>query len=123
MLSKKEYKENLIRMWDSLRDEAYKGVTMCEGVTCRDCPLYNNACGSFYVFEALEIVENWVKEHPVKTNADKFKEVFGFDAPIHQCIKKDEFCADCEYYEFGSEHGGCKVDERFWEAEYNGGKE
>lgn len=118
MLSKKEYKENLIRMWDSLRDEAYKGATMCEGVTCRDCPLYNKACGSFYVFEALELVEKWAKEHQIKTNADKFKEMFGVDAPMNRCIQNDVFCADCEYYELGSEPTGCKANERFWNAEY-----
>lgn len=105
-------------MWDSLRDEAYKGTTKCEGVICEDCPLYNKACGSFYVFEAIKIVEQWGKENQIVTNADKFKEMFGVDAPMNRCIKNDEFCADCEYYEFGSEHDGCKVDERFWEAEY-----
>lgn len=29
--------------------------------------------------------------------------MFGVDAPMNRCIKNDEFCADCEYYEFGSE--------------------
>lgn len=27
--------------------------------------------------QAQEIIMKWAKEHPVKTNADKFKEVFG----------------------------------------------
>lgn len=117
MMTKEEYKENLIRMWDTLRSH-HKGEENCKGIGCIDCPLYNKACGSFYVFEALEIVEKWVKENPIKTNADKFKEMFGVEAPMNRCIKNDEFCADCEYYEFNSERGGCKVDERFWEAEY-----
>lgn len=118
MMTKEEYQENLIRLWDSLRDYEYKGGTKCVGVICENCPLYNKACGSFYVFEALEIVEQWAKEHPIKTNADKFKEIFGVDAPMNRCIKNDEFCADCEFYEFGSEHGGCKANEKFWNAEY-----
>lgn len=62
MLSKEEYQKNLIRMWNSLRDEAYKGATMCEGVICEDCPLHNKACGAFYIFEAIKIVEQWGKK-------------------------------------------------------------
>lgn len=117
MLSKEKYQRNLIRMWDRLRDEAYKGTTKCVGIACEDCPLYKKACGPFYVFEALELVEKWAEEH-IKTNADKFKEMFGVNAPMNRCIKNNGCCADCEYYGFGSERGGCKADERFWEAEY-----
>lgn len=117
MLSKKEYKENLIRMFDSLRDE-HKGEENCIGVACGDCPLYKKACGSLFAFEAIEFAEKWTKEHPIKTNADKFKEIFGVDAPMNKCIKNYDFCVDCEYYEFGSERGGCKANEKFWNAEY-----
>lgn len=117
-MTKEEYQRNLIRMLDSLRVDEYKGATNCVGVACGDCPLYKKACGTFYVFEALEFIEQWAKEHPIMTNAKKFEEVFGVEAPMNRCIKNDEFCADCEYYEFGSEYGGCKADERFWNAEY-----
>lgn len=58
------------------------------------------------------------EKNQIVTNADKFKEMFGVDAPMNRCIKNDEFCADCEYYEFGSENGGCKANEKFWNAEY-----
>ena len=49
---------------------------------CNTCPLSgNNSC----VYggapedpeEAVDIVEQWSKEHPVVTNADKLLEVFG----------------------------------------------
>lgn len=32
--------------------------------------------------KAEKIVSEWVKEHPIVTNRDKFKEVFGFDIDI-----------------------------------------
>lgn len=121
-MTKEEYKRNLIRMFDSIRDE-YKGEENCAGVNCGyNCPFFMKVCGfgkvKFHVYEAIETVENWAKEHPVVTNADKFEEVFGVEAPMNRCIKNDEFCTDCEYYEFGSEPTGCKADERFWNAEY-----
>lgn len=39
--------------------------------------------------EAISIVEKWSKLHPKQTNADKFKEVFGFG---HQGVG----CNDCK---------------------------
>lgn len=126
MLSKEEYKKNLIRMFDSIRDE-FKGEENCAGVGCGSCPFYEEVCSigqvKFHVYEAIEVVEKWAKENPIKTNADKFKEMFGVDAPMNRCIQNDVFCADCEYYELGSEPTGCKANERFWNAEYNGCKE
>lgn len=125
MMTNEEYQKNLIRMWDSIRSDC-KGENNCKGVSCVNCPLFKKVCRAdintvIHCYKAIKIVEEWAKEHPVQTNAEKFEEVFGVDAPMNRCIKNDEFCADCEYYEFGSEHGGCKVDERFWEAEYKGG--
>lgn len=54
---------------------------------CNRCPLHliaenDGACFPFikkYPEKAIEVVEEWSKEHPIKTNADKFKEVFGYD--------------------------------------------
>ena len=57
---------------------------MCDEYnTCRGCPMdgicvpcteavYKDPQG------VVEIVEKWGKEHPIKTNAMKFEEVFGF---------------------------------------------
>ena len=59
---------------------------MCEkNERCKTCGLYTIggnadtcACNIFrHPKEAEEVVTKWNKEHPVKTNADKFKEVFG----------------------------------------------
>lgn len=80
-MTKENYEQNLIRLWDSLRTE-YKGSRTCAGVNCHDCPL-NLLCnldiGATIIdaYRYIEIVNNWVKEHPVMTNAMKFKEIFG----------------------------------------------
>ena len=86
-MTKEEYKENLIRMWDSLR-------------------IMSNA------YEAIEIVENWAKEHPVKTNMDKFEEVFGFRPNVF--LDGEEITVCNGYY---------KLDDTFWNAEYMPTKE
>ena len=70
----------------------------CE-MDCVDCPLYSNnnkqlGCKRFemlYPDEAIKIVEEWGKEHPLTTNADKYKEIiketFG-DNLIDVCDKQ-----------------------------------
>ena len=59
------------------------GIHFCEG-----CPLKNKQClstgirnktdGEFLTITST--VEQWSKEHPIITNAQKFKEVFGGEA-------------------------------------------
>lgn len=56
---------------------------MCDEGWCATCPLgilSNDNCNG-WVFahpaKAVAIVEEWDAEYPAKTNADKFKEVFG----------------------------------------------
>lgn len=65
-------------------------LRMCKNCSCcqavpNQCPLSKAKkqfnCSDWvemHPTEAVAIVEKWSKEHPVKTNADKFKEVFGF---------------------------------------------
>ena len=71
MIDKDTYKRELVRMWDSLRDDEYKGIESCSGVNdCGGCPLNNIKCGeSSKAFEMIEAVEKWSKEHQPK----KFK--------------------------------------------------
>ena len=65
---------------------------MCDALRCYDCLLSSDnngsgvACDTFancHPEEAQEIIMKWAEEHPIKTNADKFKEVmsktFGLD--------------------------------------------
>lgn len=119
-MTKEEYKENLIRMWDSLRTE-FKGESGCAGVTCTDCPCHNGICDNGSImsnaYEAIDLVENWAKENPIKTNADKFREVFGFKPYTKNCINGEEkvSCTNCQcFYD-----GECAAHNRFWNAEYN----
>ena len=121
MLSKDEFKRELVRMWDSIRDDnsPHKGYDNCKGVDCKECPVYSH-CKSvkavYDAFEMIEKVEQWSKEHPVITNRDKFREVFGvnlyqtkydcggFDCPV--TVK----CEECEI-------------KGFWNREYKEPKE
>lgn len=89
---------------------------MCDAFLCDKCPLnkyknYNsNTCANFIIDEpqqAEEIIMKWAKEHPIKTNADKFKEVFGFTPNIDICpfcSLGDGFsslcCIECRYRYF-----------------------
>lgn len=72
MMTKEEYKRELIRMWDSVRDDKYKGKIKCAGVKCdKSCALYNDdisrsRCYLINAFEAIEAVEKWSNEHPQK---------------------------------------------------------
>lgn len=123
-MTKEEYKENIIRMWDSLRSK-YKGENCCAGIICTDCPFNEKVCSAgtaiSNAYEAIDLVENWAKENPIKTNADKFREVFGGEYdPINSCIKHNVKCGNCPYYNYD---GTCDVTNRFWNAEYNPTKE
>lgn len=75
MIDKETYKRELIRMWDSIRDDKYKGyydydsaICECSGVRrCEECALYGVDCGSSAnAFEMIEAIEKWSKEHPQK---------------------------------------------------------
>lgn len=104
MFDKEKFKKEYIRMMDSLR-ENHKGEPSCNGAACSKCPLNNIACGGgidlrYYVFEAIEVVEKWSKEHPIVTYKDKFIEVFGVDVWVKTLI------------EFGDNFA------EFWDSEY-----
>lgn len=74
MIDKETYKKELVRMWDSLRDDKYKGGIECHGVDCnKNCALYvddengiSPCCLTINAFETIEAVEKWSKEHPPK---------------------------------------------------------
>lgn len=77
-MTREKYQKTLIRMLDSVRDNKDKGKTSCSGVACRNCPIHGH-CGSsndediYNLYDVIEIVENWGKEHPInKTNGMDF---------------------------------------------------
>ena len=49
--------------------------------SCDGCPFEEDGCGSYdmakHPEEAVDKVEEWIKAHPLKTNADKIEEVTG----------------------------------------------
>lgn len=57
-------------MWDSVRDDKFKGRNNCEGVICSECQfcdINDNDCyTSINAVEMVELVEKWSKEHPIK---------------------------------------------------------
>ena len=64
MLDKDTYKRELVRMWDSVRDE-HKGEYSCLGVDCEFCQL-GRRCDRIFSFEMIEAVEKWSKNHQPK---------------------------------------------------------
>lgn len=61
---------------------------MCKQPLCDQCEFngtgYAQCFGyeNMYPKECVSIVEQWSREHPVMTNAQKFEEVFGYFAPV-----------------------------------------
>ena len=118
MMTEEEFQRNLIKMWDSIRS-THKGEETCDGVCCANCPLNKEVCRVdtntvLHSYKAIEIVENWAKEHPIVTNADKFREVFGKEIRKDSCVNPTITCEDCEYC------NGCECDagNRFWDVGY-----
>lgn len=67
MMDKEEYKKEIVRMWDSIRDDEYKIYNACNGVSCSKCPLHDIGCSEpLSSYEVVEIVKKWSKEHPQK---------------------------------------------------------
>ena len=68
MITKEEYKKEIVRMFNSLRDDRLKEDDDCSGVQCcEECALYGVDCGSSTnAFEMIEAVEKWAKENPQK---------------------------------------------------------
>lgn len=74
MITREVYEKEVVRMWDSVRRDAYTGVTSCAGVSCDKCA-FNGVC-SFSPFDKIEALEKWIKEHPQKVKREKFFESF-----------------------------------------------
>lgn len=58
----------------------------CQGEKCGTCVLWHNG---FSFQESVECVEKWSKENPIKTNAQKFQEVFGVEIRNEKHLDKD----------------------------------
>lgn len=71
MLDKDTYKRELVRMWNTLRDDRYKNYNACNGVSCSKCPLHGIGCSEpLSSYEVVEIVKKWSEQHPQKEHID-----------------------------------------------------
>lgn len=63
---------------------------MCKHSSCPDCAFMGRNCNYPAICgdtdKAVDAVERWSKEHPITTNADKLKEIFGLKADSLQLI-------------------------------------
>lgn len=87
---------------------------MCENChVCKECPMdkFLIECGEScsgslrrYPQQAEEIIMKWAEEHPIKTNADKAKEIFGNDLQLSDCesirCTDNRNCDDCKHHNF-----------------------
>ena len=90
---------------------------MCQSYkVCAECCIYkipNVSCKTYiykYPEDAEKLLLKWAEEHPIKTNAEKFKEMFGIKTTLEgcfgiPCVHHDADCPTCEY-------------QHFWEREY-----
>ena len=125
-MTREEYEKTYIRMMNSLRKNS-KGEHSCKAVNCTDgCP-FKPVCIKkdsliYNALKCVEIVEQWGKDHPIVTNADKFKEVWGvepraIDFPHNLlCPRRIGLNIPCKERCTGIVCDKCKID--FWESEY-----
>ena len=74
MMTKEEYKKELVRMWNTLRGDEYKIYNACNGVSCNKCPLHGIGCSNpINAFKMIEAVEKWSNEHPQKHKVSKLE--------------------------------------------------
>lgn len=75
MLDEKMYKKEIVRMWDTLRGDEYKGKNICDGVLCGDCQLslFDGCSSAEDIFDIYKTVEKWSKEHPEKHKISKLE--------------------------------------------------
>lgn len=88
---------------------------LCGAYVCDDCPLLAKGCDdSENIEELVEIVEKWSNEHPVKTRADVFREMFPLADSIKLC-PIDIQGKNCEDY--WTEKHDCDICKRkYWDA-------
>ena len=118
-MTSEEYKKELTRYWDSIRDKdsSMMGECICDGIKCDDCMLRKicTASTSFALsnaVEAVELIEQWSKAHPIKTNGQVAKELLEKKFGIK--MKKPTHCEliVCDGSCFGCKNRG------FWSKEY-----
>lgn len=101
---------------------------MCDSYSnCAGCPMMvqknNNGvdCTKFaysHPSEAVEVIEKWSKEHPIMTNAMKFKEVFGCEPLTGDTDSHKYLCAPIEKRADKCPFLDCRECDEWWDREY-----
>ena len=112
-----EFEKNKIRYFDSIRIQdplpISLGRSLCN-IGCKDCMFWNDRfClikGNLPLAE--QKLQAWVEKHPLITNRDKAKEVFGIEindaSRRHDCAgitcpNTVHNCTECKYLNFWNE--------------------
>lgn len=82
MMDKETYLKELHRYFNSVRNSEYEleleNIVDCYGVSCEDC-IFNNKGSEDcifnlqHIFDAIEILEKWIKENPPKHKVSKME--------------------------------------------------
>lgn len=116
MISKEEYKKTLVRMWDTARNNGFKGSYSCKGVHCdpKCCPVAP-ICSTKMIdyYEVIEFVEKWAKEHPIETNGSRFLKNYP-KAVVYSC---DDSSDDGFVYVRLDDDNRVKMPIVWWESE------
>ena len=130
MLTRDEFKRTVERIFNSLREsEIVDAECLCDQICCdNNCPFHDTSfssheCPSSYarideIYNTLEYVENWAKEHPIVTYEQKYEETFGVE-PKDKV--GDYACPRCVGFlncECRPDHDCEKCKEEFWNSEY-----
>lgn len=98
MMTKEEYKKAVIAMWDSMRNDFFKGRDDCIGVRCSECPLSDtdayccDCCNQAkYIFDIYKTVEKWSNEHPPKHKISQLEYDILCVALDHECVEFGDF--------------------------------
>lgn len=132
MLTREETRKIVARIFDSIRpsDSEHIGEYTCDDLDCIEskCPFRNlkscvcpNNEGVDGVFNTLEFVEQWAKEHSPVTYEQKYEEIFGVKPlQIDKCTK-NYLCPKHAGFDIGINCNAqsCeKCKEGFWNSEY-----
>ena len=87
--------------------------------SCENCPI-EPYCGDeiFNPESAVSVVEKWAAEHPIKTNRQKYEEVFGTTFGAHQVAIGGLPCP-ARSPEYCGTHR-CDVCRKWWDEPYKG---
>lgn len=119
MITREEYEKGVIRMMDSMRSSNI-GAANCVGVECEEgCPMYATYCKdascAYTAYKKVEIVEEWLKDHPKITRRQKFEELMEKHFPE---VSVDDCAADLQSPEIGCGFEGCDACSEYWDGEY-----